>query len=217
MPSFKIRYGTTSRSRAMIFAWCAFGAAFFPMWTLAIISGCHHSLEQNNMSNGTPSELPNQCHFSYETCLCDTLPNTTHASKNCITRLELHSSHILPPISYVLQVLLIRELFSLSADCDRGLLYMVWTACPLIVVGIILGAYWSNCFSFIIMSCIFVNSDLLLMLWFRDLTRERAPRNRHAPDNILLETRRLQSIEYHVRPPHEIVCSNCGHAQLVEP
>ena len=184
----KIRYGTideNSGCRATIFTWVAFAAACVPMWIGGSVNGCHHLLAKSNMSNGTPSELPNQCHFSYETCLCDTLPNITHISKNCITRLEPHSSRILPPISYVMQVLVVRELFTLSAECDRSSLHMAWTASSLILIGIIIGMYWSNCAYSIIMFCIFATSSLLGFTFIYDCQRERAPRNRDAPGDII--------------------------------
>ena len=204
----KIRYGTNdenSQIRAMIFTWVAFSAVSFSMWTRGIISGCHYSLEQNNMSNGTLLELRNWCHFSYERCLCDTLPNITHASKNCITDLHLQTSRIMPLISYVTQWLALRELFSLSAECNRGLLHLAWTASLFILIGSGVGIYWSNCSYSIIMLCIFFTNCPLPFLWFRDLTRERAPRHRYAPGDIILAPRRLQPIGNHVRPPHELV------------
>ena len=150
-------------------------------------------------------ELPNQCHFSYERCLCDTLPNITHISKNCITHLQLHSSRILPPISYVLQVLVVRELFTLSAECGRSSLHMAWTASSLILIGIIIGMYWSNCAYSIIMFCIFATSSLLGFTFIYDCQRERAPRNRDAPGDMILAPQQLQSTENHVTPWNELI------------
>jgi hypothetical protein len=116
-----------------------------------------------NVTNRSPIFY---CDLPYEDCLCPVLLNKSDISQNCITHDELVVSRVLPLVSFLLQISLVRELFSLSADHRRIIICALWIASVFAYIGMIISISWSSCYH------AYITSTLLLTggsLWFLSL------------------------------------------------
>jgi len=121
--------------------------AFYIFWCRSLDHQTHSRATLQRMSNLTSSTVDKSFwHVHYEKCLCSVLLNKTKNSKNCITDIELRCSRILPLLSFVLQICVVRELFTLSGDFNCKLIYIAWIAFFFTFIGLAIGIYWDNCY-----------------------------------------------------------------------
>jgi hypothetical protein len=150
----KIRFGTTTPDgwcRPMLFFFSGLAVLVLSIVLLQPSNECHKSSVHSQMSNLTSSIDDNTFRrLHYEKCLCSVLSNKTENSENCITDIELQCSRILPLVSFVLQICLLRAVFTLSADFNRKLIYIAWIAALFTFIGLAIGIYWSSCYQFYI-------------------------------------------------------------------
>lgn len=107
---------------------------------------CNHSIDDSHLSNVKSSPRSFSCDLSYQKCLCTFLPNKTANSTSCISDFMFQCSRILPLVSFVLQILIIQELFSLDGDCSRKVVHGARIACLFIFIGLTIGIYWNSCY-----------------------------------------------------------------------
>jgi hypothetical protein len=108
---------------------------------------CHKSDLHLHISNLTSStEDKSSWHVHYEKCLCSVLLNKTKNSEKCITGIELQCSRFFPLLSFLLQICIAREHFTLSGDFNRRVIYIPWIASFFIFIGLVIGIYWDSCY-----------------------------------------------------------------------
>ncbi len=104
------------------------------------------------------------CGLPYNDCLCTVLLNSFNTSKTCITNVQLVGSHILPLISFLLQIYLVRALFSLYTAHRRVIIYALWIVSIFIFIIVTIGIYWSSCFQVSITLILYFTGALLWIL-----------------------------------------------------
>jgi hypothetical protein len=145
----KIRYGTNPTdyytSRAFILG-CVLYSIFWYESSLQYLFGeCQESIAQSRGLNVTKIPTVLYCEFPNEYCLCPVSLNTSNSSETCITNVQLVVSRTLPLFSYFLHIILVRELFSLSGNHRRFIIYVLWVISIFIFTGITISIYWSSC------------------------------------------------------------------------
>lgn len=86
------------------------------------------------------------CNLPFNDCLCSVISNKSDTSDKCITYAALVGSRILPMISFFLQIILVREIFSFSTDCPRIVIFTLWITSIFAFIGIPISIYWNDCF-----------------------------------------------------------------------
>lgn len=169
----KVQYGTINSDnacRALIFSYAGCAAVIISWFMVHPSSNCTEPTVPSRISNltSTPSDKP-YCYLSFEKCLCSNLSNKINSSYNCVTDVELECSHMLTLLSFVLQICLIRELFTLNADYKCKLLRIIWTILFYTFVGLVIAIYSNNCYHNYITLFFYITCLLLLFFQVHDL------------------------------------------------
>jgi hypothetical protein len=135
-----------SRFRQLFLAFAIFGVCWFNVDLHRILGECEKAILQSRGLNVTDTSPLLYCQLPFDECLCSVLSNKSHTSEKCVTKIQLISSRILPLISFVLEICLVREFFSLNGDYRRVIIYVLWIASIFIFVGMTIGIYWSSCY-----------------------------------------------------------------------
>jgi hypothetical protein len=146
----KIKYGTTLTSyhmlRAFFLGCVVFAIVWFNLSLQNLLGESQESILRSRGLNVTHTSTILYCDLPYDDCLCSVLLNKSDTSQNCITYVQLVESRILPLVSFFLQIFLVRELFSLSADRHRVFIYALWIASIFTFIGMTICIYWSSCY-----------------------------------------------------------------------
>ena len=81
------------------------------------------------------------CNISYNDCRC-ALISTEH----CLSHRQFKAARILPLALFVLQIFLVRELFSLDGSYASVLIYFLWIASMFIFISIFVIFYRNSCY-----------------------------------------------------------------------
>ena len=164
----KIQFGTSLTS------YHAFKAFLlgFSLFIIGVFNVCFHnffgksekSILQSHNINVTQRLDVFFCDLPYDDCLCSVLSNKSDTSDNCITYAKLLGSRVLPLVSFILQIFLIRELFSFSADRLRVVIYALWIASIFTFIGLTISIYWSSCYHAYISFILYVTGVSLALL-----------------------------------------------------
>ena len=133
----------------------------------------HRTLSQSLMSNWTSSPMRTWCDISYDDCLCSVQLAKNTSLENCLTDRFLLGIRISALLSFILQIFLIRESFTLTDKHSRSVVYSLWTAAVFIFVAIANGVYHSSCFHRRINSFLYVTGMTLFMLVIYDIIKDR--------------------------------------------
>jgi len=124
---------------------------------------CHRSIFSLSKAKTIGNISLLQCNISYDECRCSATSNKFNNSKNCITNIQAMSGHILPPLSFVLQIYIIYKLFSLTGNLSRIQTNLFWFAALLVFMITAVTAQGNSCLHFYT-SEIALYSDFLLFL-----------------------------------------------------
>jgi hypothetical protein len=103
-------------------------------------------------SNVTSIKAHLYCNTPYDDCRCSVV-----SIKYCLTEKHFQIGRILPLVLFVLEVSLIRELFSVTRDDKHILVYVSWIASLVVFFGILAIIYRYTCFygyAAVILGCI---------------------------------------------------------------
>jgi hypothetical protein len=170
----KIQFGTPLTSNHLygtFFFGCVIVAIiWFNLHLQSLLAKSEKSIIKSRGLNVTHISSLLYCDLPYDDCLCSVLSNKSNISEKCITYVQLEGSRILPFISFFAQICLIRELFSLSGNYRRVIIYVLWIVSILIFVGIKIGIYWSACYHVYITAALYLTGASLCLLSFHNLT-----------------------------------------------
>jgi hypothetical protein len=180
----KIKFGTTPNN--------ATRAAFVGLTLLIICHVCftriydildnaHEALLQSSMSNLTSIKIRLPCDIPYDNCRCSVQLAKNVFLKDCLTDDFLLRSRIFPLVSFILQVCLIRDLFTFSGKYTHFVIYILWTTAVFIFVIISNGIYGSSCFHRRAMLLLQCTGGILFILSIHDLIRQ----NEEASEEII--------------------------------
>jgi hypothetical protein len=164
----KIQFGTPLTSNHLfgtfVFGCVIFAINFFNLHLQSLLAESEESIINSRGLNVTHISPLLYCDLPYDDCLCSVLSNKSHTSEKCITYVQLVGTHILPFISFFSQICLIRELFSLSGDHRRVIIYALWIVSIFIYVGMTIGIYWSACYHLYITIALYWTGGSLCLL-----------------------------------------------------
>ena len=129
------------------------------------IKYCRNSILSLPVTKMTLNNSLSQCNIPYEECRCSVSSDKFNNSKNCITDIQAMGSHILPPISFVLQLYVIYDLFSFSSAGGYWniLLGILWLIALFVFIIVAIRMHGISCLYFSI-NWIVGSSSLFLLL-----------------------------------------------------
>jgi hypothetical protein len=98
--------------------------------------------------NITYASDQHRCDIPYDNCRCSVISNKPNESIKCITDLVAITGHLLPLVSYALQIYGISTLFSFTGYYSQLLTDIFWVIALFVFVIIAIGAHGSSCLHF---------------------------------------------------------------------
>jgi len=146
----KIRFGTPL-TQYHVFGIFLLGCLTFVIggfsgYLQSLLGDAEKSILHSRGLNVTDTSSLYFCDLPYDDCLCSVLTNKSENLDNCISYYQLAGSRLLPLISFFLQIFLVRELFSFSADCPHFIRNALWTISLFIFIGMIISIYRNSCY-----------------------------------------------------------------------
>lgn len=86
-----------------------------------------------------------QCPISYDKCLCSVTSNRFNNSRDCINIVHEMIGRILPPLTFIMEIYIIYQLFSLTGTFSYVLRSLLWIIVFLVVAFITTVAYDNIC------------------------------------------------------------------------
>ena len=183
----KIRFGTNPTNyymfRALIFGCVLYSIFWYEASLQTLLGECQESIGHARGLNKTNIPRVLYCGFPNEDCLCPVSLNTSNSLEKCVSNFELVGSRILPLVSYFLHIILIRELFSLTGNRRRFIIYTLWTISIFIFTCITISIYWSSCFQAYINGIQSLTAGLLAFLSLHNLLTGSERQNSRANHN----------------------------------
>jgi hypothetical protein len=179
----KIRFGTpdNGKSPAIVLGFLALTIAF-PCWFLqARLKWTHDLIINSRPSNVTSTIFNVSCGLPYNDYHCSALLKTSNASKSCLNDAEIASICVLPLVSFVLQLITIYELFTLTEVRWQFSIHSLGIASALTFGVITLLFYHDSCALLFPTGVLFFTSTILCILTIVDMRahdeRRRAAHN----------------------------------------
>ncbi|CAF2079882.1 unnamed protein product [Rotaria magnacalcarata] len=144
----QIKFGTTSSNgiRSGLFASILFGFAYFTLEFQNLLDNSHGSILRSPMFNATSFKIGFFCGIPYDDCRCSVQSERNEHFEYCLTDNFLLGSRILPLVSFVIQIWVIRDLFSFSGQYVSFLVYVLWITSVFLFGIIANGIYQNSCF-----------------------------------------------------------------------
>lgn len=106
-----------------------------------------------------------QCTIPYEECRCSVISNKFNHTIKCITDTQVIIAHLLPLVSYALQLYMLYDLFSFIGKSSRFLRVLCWIIASLLFAFITIVAHDNTCLYYIISECLIYSGVLLYALF----------------------------------------------------
>lgn len=205
----KVQFGTTSKDskyRAIVFNLLVFITMVVNL-LLATNMGTDKMLALNITSESFTVLVKDKmgCTPFYEWCWCPYWLQKTNDSYYCAIEACRRYFRPLVLIMFVLQVCVVRELFTCIGHSIRILVHIMYIASFLTLSSFTVAIYWSDCFHTRIGVFLHCTSAVLNTLGVHDLrsprTRESSPEHHAVSDDVYLFRRNEQQ----VRPWKDIV------------
>lgn len=131
----------------IVFSGVIINLIFYGIWYADDqIENCRRSILSLSVTNMTLNHSLSQCSNPPEECRCSFSSNKFNNSVECITDIQAISSHILPPISFLLQLYVMYELLSSTDDYTHIFLTTLWFVAFFILTIIAIGTHGASCF-----------------------------------------------------------------------
>jgi hypothetical protein len=171
----KIQYGATmdmGRAAGIFFlGFVTFGVSYYNSYLHCLFGQAETSILLSRGLNVPRIAEALICDLPYDDCRCLVVSNATEKSEKCITYGQLVVSRILPLVSFFLQIILTRELFSFSGNYRRVLVYSLWIASIFIFICITIGIYYSSCYHVYITGTLFATGEVFCFIGVHNLIR----------------------------------------------
>jgi hypothetical protein len=166
--SIKIRYDTTLTeyqiSRAVLLACVVVAITWLNLYLQNLVGESQESIVHSRKLNVTHITPFFYCDLPSDDCLCSVLSNISDTSEKCVTNVQIVTNRIIPLISFVLQILLVRELFSLNTDHRRVIIHTLWIASIIIFIVMTITIYLSSCYHvYTIITLYFTGGSLCIL------------------------------------------------------
>ena len=146
----KFRFGTNGYAdkRNISLALIILFISFVIIYLGNLFQSSRESNSSSYISNGTLSSMFFKCSIPYDNYRCSVLANESDNSIKCVSNVEAMVGHILPLVSYALQVYLIYELFSFTDICNYNCIDVFWFTVLVILAMIAIAVHGSSCLHF---------------------------------------------------------------------
>ena len=176
--NIKIKFGAfldPSKKFSAVYTFSSFGVVLFyyTVFVQFTLDKSHRMLMELSTSNVTTSWFELLCGLPYEECLCSVQSTKNISLKDCITDRFLLGSRICPLLSFILQIILIQEVFTITGKYSRFLVKSLWISAVFIFIFIANGIYRSSCFHREISFLVSAVGGLSFLLIVFDLRRDR--------------------------------------------
>lgn len=111
---------------------------------------CHESTPRQGIFYILSNNSSPQCIFGYGECLCSASQNRSEKKIPCITNMSAFGAKILPPISMVLQLYVLYELFVKLRDRRFIVAGIVWLTLLFVLIVISFRVFAIVCLSFVV-------------------------------------------------------------------
>ena len=148
--NIKIKYGVfldPSKTFSPVYIFSSF-AVFLFCYTISVrftFQNSYRVLMELSSSNVTTSWCGLCCGLPYEECLCSVQSTKNISLEDCVDDRLLLGSRICPLLSFILQILIIREVFTITGKYSRFLVKSLWISAVFIFIFIANGIYRSSC------------------------------------------------------------------------
>lgn len=127
-------------------------------------------LSSNNTTTTTSSYY--RCEVPFDDCRCSMRSNKSDTTIKCITDAQAITAHILPLISYVIQLFIIYKCVSITGEYSRILTDLFWITTLVVFVVIGIAVHGSSCAhkntSMVLdFSSVFLSSTFMLAFCYR--------------------------------------------------
>lgn len=134
----------------------------YGIWTLDDqLELCHRSIFSLTRSEISQNSSFLQCRMPYYECCCSATLNEFSNSTHCITNIQAASGHILPTLSYTLQIYIIWKLFLLEGSYVHFFKGLFWVIALVVFVFIATMTRVHSCLYFPVAFKICVSGTLL--------------------------------------------------------
>ena len=104
-----------------------------------LLNNSQESVFLLRMPNVTSNDPRLYYGIPYKDCRCSVV-----STENCLTDKQFRVSRVLPLIFFVLQIYLAREVFSLSGDCVKIFINVLWIVSIFVFIGMVVIIYQYN-------------------------------------------------------------------------
>lgn len=142
---------------------------------------CRNLIGSSNISNVTIAVKILVCNISPENCRCS---DSSNSSVQCIPDIKIMASHVLPLVSYVLQLYVISKVFRFTGNHKDTLTDIFWTASLFIFIFILIAVHGSCClriFTTVIISAPGMYLSFYIMMLTKHMSESNSPDE--IPDN----------------------------------
>jgi len=147
--------------RIIVLGYSLIGISMFSMHHLDTLQTSRESLIHSRMPTAEVGGLFESCSTPYDDNRCSVQLISNNHSENCLTDIEAMTGHILPLVSFVMQVCLIRELFVLRGNYSHILVNILWLVSLFTFIIVIVAAHGSTCYNVYAIGITFLTGCLL--------------------------------------------------------
>jgi hypothetical protein len=162
-----VRFGTPENgtSSALALAFLMFLITLGCYYSAIRIKEAHELVKSSGQSNITSTIFHLPCGLPYNDYYCSALSTkSNNASNICLNDIEIKMIHVLPLALFVLQLIIIYELFTLTEVCWRIYMYSFGIASA-ITFGVITFVFYHNsCISLYLILILCFTTPILLLL-----------------------------------------------------
>jgi hypothetical protein len=179
----KIRFGTpdNGKSPAIILGLIAFLISYACCHFQTRLKWTHDLIISSRPSNATSTIFNRWCGLPYDDYRCSALSTTPNISQYCLKDVEITSIRLLPLVTFVLQLGVIYELFTLVENRMRFFVHALGMTSGLTFAVLTVLFYHNSCAQFFTTFFLFLTSGILFILNIRDMQahdeRRRAAHN----------------------------------------
>ena len=143
-----ITFGTTSDNviRAIILAAILLSFTLFAFEFQNALDKSHEAILHSPMSNITSLKMGFFCGIPYGDCLCSVQSKKGEPLKDCLTDKYLLKSRLFILVSFMIQICLLRDLFSFHGEYAGFVVNTLWITYVFIFVIITNSIYQNSCF-----------------------------------------------------------------------
>lgn len=109
------------------------------------IQNCRESLFFATKADREVYHFPTVCKISFDECLCPVLANRSLHSGRCIDDTIAMVAHIAPLVSFVLQICVIHDLFTLTGIYSGVVRHILWVLALFVFTLVAIGVHGTRC------------------------------------------------------------------------